>query len=76
MATATKTKAKARAGATADVPRIDGRLRFNWLAEYHATIAYEGGDCVVIANRKTFRAPTLAGAVNLGIAAMPMKSGK
>ncbi len=71
--TATKTRAKATA---ATVPRVDARLRFNWLAEYHATIAYEGADCIVGANRKTFRASTLVGAVNLGIAAMPMKSGK
>lgn len=73
--TATKTKTKAAAGAAA--PKIDGRMRFAWLEEYQATVTYQGEMCMVnVGTRKTaFTGPTLTKAVNLGIAAMPIRAG-
>ena len=75
MATSTVTRKRARSGpaAAAAAPKIDGRMRFNWLEHNRATVIYQGDECLINCGtrKQPFRGASLTAAVNQGIGAMP-----
>ena len=75
VGTASKTRAKtgARSGTGAS-PRINPGMRFRWLQLNHATVIYQGDECLInVGARKTpFRGDNLTRAVNAGMEAIPL----
>jgi hypothetical protein len=79
--TSTSTKTRARSGpaqAGNSAPRIDARMRFNWLEYYQGTVLYQNAECLInVGTRKQpFRGSSLTAAVNQGIGAMPLPAGR